>query len=265
MPDAGEAVVVERHESVATVVLNRPGAHNALNRGLKDGLLRALNEVADDSAVRAVVLTGEGKSFCVGQDLSEHAEALERGAFSAFDTVIQHYTPIVTALATMPKPVIAAVNGTCVGAGLGFALACDLRVLASEATLLTAFTSIGLTCDSGLSMTLARAVGDARARELILLDRSFSAQEAVSWGITGDVMEAGQVRGHAQKLAATLAAGPTRAYAEAKTAVSEAWTMTLADALDAEAAAQARAGATRDHAAAVQAFLAKERPEFEGR
>src|SRR5699024_8065195 len=162
-------------------------------------------------------------------------------------------TPIVTALATMPKPVIAAVNGTCVGAGLGFSLACDLRVLASEATLSTAFTSIGLTCDSGLSMTLARAVGDARARVLILLDRPFSAQEAVNWGISADAMEAGQVGGHAQKLPATLPAAPTRASARLKAAVSAARTMTLPEARHAEAAGRPRAGATRAHAAALAA------------
>lgn len=259
------AVIIDRDAAVATVTLNRPAAHNALNNNVKTGLVRALNQVADDPGVRAVVLAGAGKSFCVGQDLAEHAEALDRGAFTAFDTVAQHYTPIVTTLATMAKPVIAAVNGACVGAGLGFALACDIRVLADSAKLSTAFTSIGLTCDSGLSMTLARAVGEARARGLIMLDRSFTAEEAVGWGISADIVETDQVRGHAEELARRLAAGPTRAYAEAKAAIAAAGTMSLADALEAESNAQARAGATRDHTAAVQAFLAKREPEFEGR
>lgn len=125
--------------------------------------------------MRAVVLTGTGKAFCVGQDLAEHAEALRADPDTTFATVHEHYNPIVTLLATMPKPVIAAINGTCVGAGLGFALARDLRVIARTARFGTAFTKIGLTCDSGLSASLGRTVGSARASELILLGEPFTA------------------------------------------------------------------------------------------
>ena len=176
-------------DGVATLTLDAPARANALTTEVKEALRRVLEQVAADPAVRAVVLTGAGKAFCVGQDLAEHASALRDGGPSAaFATVADHYNPIVTALATMPKPVVAAVNGTCVGAGLGFALACDLRIAADSARFGTAFTGIGLTCDSGLSASLARAVGYARASELVLLGEPF---------LTEEVPLVGALEGHA--------------------------------------------------------------------
>ncbi|NKQ56273.1 enoyl-CoA hydratase [Amycolatopsis sp. K13G38] len=250
-------VSVARAGAVATVTLGRP----ALTSGIKAALRDALEDLAGDDSVRAVVLTGTGKAFCVGQDLAEHAEALRADPATAFATIEQHYNPIVTALATMPKPVIAAVNGTCVGAGLGFALACDLRVTADTAKFGTAFTAIGLTPDSGLSVTLARAVGSARAGELVLLGESFTAAQAAEWGIAGRVVPADEVAETAAELAARLAAGPTRAYAEAKAGLAGPLAQVLRD----EGAAQARLGLTEDHRIAVEAFLAKEKPAFTGR
>lgn len=257
-------VRLARDGAVATVTLNRPDSANALTRELKSALLEALREVAEDDAVRAVVLTGAGRTFCVGQDLGEHAAALEADASTAFDTVTEHYTPITGLLATMPKPVIAAINGTCVGAGLGFALACDLRVFASGATLGTAFSGIGLTCDSGLSSTLSRAVGEARARELVLLARNFSPEEAVSWGVAGEVVDADQVAAAAAKMAGKLAAGPTLAYAESKKLLAHGTDRPLAEVLTDEGAAQARLGVTADHVGAVRSFLQREKPTFAG-
>lgn len=257
-------VLVERSEAVATVTLNRPDSHNALTAGLKEALVAALEDVAADSDVRAVVLTGAGRSFCVGQDLGEHVQALEADAATAFDTVALHYSPIVSLLATMRKPVVAAVNGTCVGAGLGFALACDLRVFAAGATLGTAFSAIGLTCDSGLASTLPRAVGEARARELVLLGRNFTPEEAEPWGITGEIVPVEQVAAAAAKTAGRLAAGPTLAYAESKRLLATGHDRTLEEMLGEEAVAQARCGLTRDHLGAVAAFLNRERPTFTG-
>jgi 2-(1,2-epoxy-1,2-dihydrophenyl)acetyl-CoA isomerase len=258
-------VTVERAEAVATVTLNRPEKRNALTRELKEALVAALAEVAADDEVRAVVLAGSGPAFCVGQDLAEHAAALEDDAATAFDTVAAHYTPIVTSLTTMPKPVVAAVNGTCVGAGLGFALACDLRVFAAGATLGTAFSAIGLTCDSGLAGTLPRAVGEAKARELVLLGRTFTPEEAVAWGISGDVVPPEEVLATATTTATRLASGPTLAYAASKRLLAEGLTRPLGETLAAEGDAQARCGLTEDHAGAVRAFLARERPTFSGR
>lgn len=210
------SVTVERDGAVAVLTLNRPDRRNALDAGMKTVLRRALEEAASDDAVRAVLLTGAGSAFCVGQDLAEHAAALRADAAHAFDTVEEDYAPIIRLVATMGKPVVAAVNGTCVGAGLALALACDLRVLAEEAVFATAFTGIGLTCDSGLSTTLTRAVGEARAKELVLLGESFTAQQAVAWGISGRVVPRADVGMAGRELAAGLAAGPTAAYAASK-------------------------------------------------
>ncbi|WP_322937992.1 enoyl-CoA hydratase/isomerase family protein [Nocardioides bizhenqiangii] len=257
-------VLIARDQAVATVTLNRGDRRNALTVELKRALVEALDAVSADGDVRAVVLTGAGPAFCVGQDLGEHAAALEADPATAFDTVAQHYSPIVTALATMPKPVVAAVNGTCVGAGLGFALACDLRVFAAGATLGTAFSGIGLTCDSGLSSTLPRAVGEARARELVLLGRNFTPEEAVPWGISGEIVPADEVQAAATRTAVRLAAGPTLAYAESKRLLAVGLDRPLADMLGEEAVAQARCGMTQDHIGAVTAFLNRERPTFAG-
>jgi 2-(1,2-epoxy-1,2-dihydrophenyl)acetyl-CoA isomerase len=265
MIEAPGSVLVKRDDVVATVMINRPDRRNALDGAAKVALRDALRDVADDPAVRAVVLTGAGSTFCVGQDLGEHAAALDADAATAFDTVDEHYNPIVTSLATMPKPVVAAVGGACVGAGLGFALACDLRVLSSSATFGTAFSAIGLTCDSGLSSTLVRAVGEARARELVLLGRPFTTDDAVRWGITGEVCESNEVEATAQELAERLAAGPTAAYAASKQALAAAWSLSFAEALAAEAQAQRQLGLTADHQGAVASFLAKRQPSFAGR
>lgn len=262
---AAPVVLVERAASLTTISLNRPDRGNALTTELKSQLLAALTEAADDAEVRAVVLTGAGSVFCAGQDLAEHAAALDNDPASAFATIEEHYAPIVTGLTTMPKPVVAAINGTCVGAGLGVALACDLRIAAAGARLATAFTAIGLTCDSGLSATLVRAVGAARASELILLGEPFTAEQAHAWGVVSRVVDAADLPAAAAELGDRLAAGPTLAYAASKRAIAAAVNPPLADVLASEAAAQAHLGRSRDHADAVDAFLAKRRPEFHGR
>lgn len=251
--------------AVAVVTLNRPGQMNALTVELKAALRDTLAALAVDDAVRAVVLTGAGKAFCVGQDLAEHAALLERDASTALVTVEEHYNPITTSLATMPKPVVAAVNGTCVGAGLGFALACDLRVFAAGATLGTAFLGIGLTCDSGVSASLAQSVGTARARELVLLATPFTPEQAGQWGISGSIVPPEEVLGAARELADRLAAGPTVAYAASKRLLAEASSRPLAETLAAEGAEQRALGQTSDHLGAVRSFLAKQRPTFTGR
>jgi 2-(1,2-epoxy-1,2-dihydrophenyl)acetyl-CoA isomerase len=253
-------VTIERDGAVATIVLPGP----ALSRDIKEDLREMTRAVAEDGNVRALVLAGTGKAFCVGQDLKEHAAALDDGAATAMDTVDEHYNPIVTALATMPKPVVAAVNGTCVGAGLGLVLACDMVVMASGAVLGTAFTGIGLTCDSGLSVTLPQAFGMSRARALLLRPETFTAEQAVSWGLAASLVPAGEVRAAAAELAARLADGPTAAYAETKRLLRDGPSRPLADSLAAESEAQHRLSRTGDHAGAVRAFLAKEKPEFRG-
>jgi 2-(1,2-epoxy-1,2-dihydrophenyl)acetyl-CoA isomerase len=262
------AVLLTRDDAdpaVAVLTLNRPARYNALTVELKTALLAALRELAGADDVRALVLTGAGRAFCVGQDLGEHAEALRADPASAFDTVREHYNPTVLALADLPFPVVAAVNGPCVGAGLGFALACDLRVAAAGLTLSTAFVGIGLTADSGLSASLAHAVGVSRATELLLLNETFTAEDARAWGLVRAVVPAEEVVPAALELARTLAAGPTRAFAEVKRAVRHGAVSALPEVLAAEHAAQARLAHTADHRDAVGAFLGKQRPTFQGR
>ena len=272
MPDvsedaAGPAVLVERDaedHAVAVLTLNRPARYNALTLELKTALVEAVRALAEASDVRALVLTGAGKAFCVGQDLGEHAAALRGDAASSFDTVTEHYNPVVLGLVDLPFPVVAAINGPCVGAGLGFALACDLRVAAAGLKFSTAFTGIGLTADSGLSASLAHAVGTSRATELLLLNEPFTAEQARDWGIVREVVPAEDVLGTALALARRLATGPTKAYVEVKRAVRFGAVNDLPDVLAGEAAAQARLAATQDHGAAVEDFLAKRRPTFRG-
>lgn len=264
MLGAMDSVLVAREGAVATVTINRPERRNSLDASTKVALRDALAEIAGDESVRAVVLTGAGGHFCAGQDLAEHAEVLDSGVRPALDTVSEHYNPIVRSLATMPKPVVAAVEGNCVGAGLGLALACDLRVFGANAVLTTAFSAVGLTTDSGLAHSLPAALGEARARELILLGPTFTAEQAVGWGISGTLVEGGQAVATATVLATKLAAGPTAAFAETKRLLTDTGSRGLEDTLEAEAAAQNRLGDTADHRGAVAAFLAKQKPTFSG-
>ncbi|WP_283095289.1 enoyl-CoA hydratase-related protein [Nocardioides alcanivorans] len=193
------------------------------------------------------------------------ASTLRDAPDRASETVGRHFSPITRLLATMPKPVVAAVHGTCVGAGLGFALACDLQVWGAGVTLGTAFTKVGLTCDSGVSTTLPGMIGAARARELLLLGRSFTPEEATTWGFAGPVEPVSEVRSVATELAQRLAAGPTVAYASTKRLLSlGASGAALDEVLAAEGVEQERCGGSDDHRGAVDAFLGKRRPVFLG-
>lgn len=261
-----QLVFVDRTAAVATITLNDPERRNALTKASKEALRDAVADAAHDEKVRAVVLAATGTAFCVGQDLGEHAQTLTNGAEAAFATVREHYSPVVRDLLTMPKPVVAAVSGAAVGAGLGLALACDFRVFAAGTKLATAFTGIGLTFDSGLSFTLSRALGNERARELMLLGRTFTAEDAVFWGIAGEIAQADEVLNRAVTLARDLASGPTAAFAITKELLLASGFAENIDAvLEAEALGQTRAGTTKDHGLAVTAFLAKETPAFTGR
>jgi 2-(1,2-epoxy-1,2-dihydrophenyl)acetyl-CoA isomerase len=250
---------------VATITLNRPEAMNSLDTATKDALRDDLRRAADDASVRAVVLTGKGRAFCVGQDLKEHADALRAGSASLGTTVAEHYNPIVSALATMPKPVVAAVNGVAAGAGASFAFACDFRIVGESAGFNLAFTAIGLSCDSGSSWTLPRLVGWAKARELLMLPRTVRADEARTFGLATEVVPDGTVLARAGELARQLADGPTLAYAAVREVLAFSATHSLDESLAREGELMSQTGATDDHRAAVGAFLAKQQPEFHGR
>ncbi|MEO7260976.1 MAG: enoyl-CoA hydratase-related protein [Jatrophihabitantaceae bacterium] len=260
-----DVLLIDRADGVATLTMNRPASMNALSTELKNALVQALADVGADDSVRAVVLTGSGRGFCVGQDLSEHVQLLQSGDPAPLGTVVEHFNPITLSLAQMPKPVIAAVNGTAAGAGASFAFACDFRIVAEEAKFLLAFAGIGLSLDSGASWTLPRLIGAGRALELSLLSRPITAELAQQYGLVTQLAPAEAVLATAQQLAAQLAAGPTVAYASIKKAIHYGATATLEQALDNEAVLQAAAGATSDHRNAVAAFVNKEKPVFRGR
>ncbi|QKV92721.1 enoyl-CoA hydratase/isomerase family protein [Streptomyces sp. NA02950] len=271
-----DTVLYELTDGLATITLNRPDAMNALNLDIKVALRDALLQAAEDPAVRAVLLTGSGRAFCVGQDLKEHIgllaadrEAHARGEGAAegstMTTVALHYNPIVTTIAGMPKPVVAAVNGVAAGAGAGFAMAADYRIVADSATFNTSFVAVALTGDSGISWTLQRLIGHGRAAELLLFPRNVSAQEALELGIANRVVPAAELAAEAAAVARTLAQGPTAAYAAMKESLAYAAGHTLTDALAKEDELQRRLGASDDHLAAVDAFVKKEKPRFTGR
>jgi 2-(1,2-epoxy-1,2-dihydrophenyl)acetyl-CoA isomerase len=250
--------------AVATITLNRPAARNALTAEMKEALLAAVRRCGSDAAVRAVLLTGAGPAFCAGQDLREHADLLESGG-TPLDTVRLHYNPIITAITSMPKPVIAAVNGAAAGAGAGLAFACDFRIAGRGASLLMAFARVGLGADSGTSWTLQRLAGIATATELLMLAEPVTAERALSLGLFSSVVADEDLVAAAGELAAKLAAGPTLAYGAIKEALAFAATHDLAASLAKEAQLQVMCGATEDHRNATQAFLRKERPTFHGR
>jgi 2-(1,2-epoxy-1,2-dihydrophenyl)acetyl-CoA isomerase len=264
-----DTVLYEVSDALAIVTLNRPDAMNALNVEAKVALRDALRAAAEDSGVRAVLLTAAGdRAFCVGQDLKEHIELLaagEDGGEGRLSTVSEHYNPIVRAIAGMAKPVVAGVNGVAAGAGFGFALAADHRIVADTAKFTTSFAGVALTADSGVSWTLPRVVGPGRATDLLLFPRSVDAREALELGIADRVVPAAELRAEAEKVARSLAEGPTVAYAALKESVAFGLTHSLEETLEKEDELQGRAGSSEDHRIAVQAFLDKERPKYLGR
>lgn len=265
-----DSVLYEVTDGLATVTINRPDAMNAMNTEAKVALRDVLRAAADDTAVRAVLLTAAGdRAFCVGQDLKEHIGNLaadrENGSTLTMSTVSDHYNPIVRALTEMPKPVVAAVNGVAAGAGFGFALAADFRVVSETASFNTSFAGVALTADSGVSWTLPRLIGASRASDLLLFPRSIKAQEAYELGIVNRLVPAESLRAEAEKVARTLASGPTVAYAAIKESLAYGASHTLSEALEREDVLQTRAGASEDHSIAVQAFLAKQPPRYLGR
>ncbi|GAB3772886.1 2-(1,2-epoxy-1,2-dihydrophenyl)acetyl-CoA isomerase [Nocardioides ginsengisegetis] len=263
-PDS--AVLLDVTDGVATITLNRPDAMNSLDIATKVLLLETVRTVADDPAVRCVVLTGTGRAFCTGQDLKEHVQLLESGGSDQlFSTVDEHYNPIVTALAGMAKPVIAAVNGVAAGAGASLAFACDLRVVADTAGFNLAFANVALSCDTGASYHLQQLVGRARAIELLYFPRTIKADEALELGLATSVVPADGLAAEVGALAARLAAGPTVALGAMRRSVAYSAGHSFEESLAFESSMMTLTGATSDHREAVAAFVNKQKPTFEGR
>jgi 2-(1,2-epoxy-1,2-dihydrophenyl)acetyl-CoA isomerase len=256
-------LLVDRTDAVVTLTLNRPESLNSLDVALKEALRDTLASIAEDPDCRAVVLAGAGRAFCVGQDLREHVALLESGSTTPLETVPQHYNPLVRRLAGLPLPVVAAVRGIAAGAGASLALLADFRIGGPRTSFLMAFANVGLAGDTGISWSLPRLVGHARATELLMFAQPVSAPEAERLGLlTRLVDDDDLVLPVAQELAARLAAGPTAAYGAIKRQLT---VTSLEEALEVEAEVQAVCGATEDHRAATAAFIAKQKATFHGR
>jgi 2-(1,2-epoxy-1,2-dihydrophenyl)acetyl-CoA isomerase len=239
---------------------------NGLDVATKEALLAAVREAEQDTSVRCVVLTGSGRAFCVGQDLKEHIQILHGSdAESLFRTVEEHYNPIVTALATMPKPVVAAVNGIAAGAGASLAFACDFRILTESAGFNLAFTGVALSCDTGSSWTLPRLVGRAKAIELLYLPRTIDSAESLALGLATTVVGPDEFEAEVATLARHLAQGPTVSFGAIRRSVLYSEGHDFAHSLEFEASMMTLTGSTEDHRNAVTAFVNKEKPTFNGR
>ena len=252
-------VETQRDGAVLTITLNRPDVLNAFNAAMHEALGAALEE-AGDASVRAVVLTGAGRGFCVGQDLTEFRES----AGDIGDRLRSNYHPNVLAIRRLEKPVIAAVNGAAAGAGLSFACACDLRIAADSASFVPAFINIGLVPDSGGTYFVTHLLGHARAFEWMTSGRKLSAAEAHQWGLVSEVVESDALAARAAEVAAEYAARPTRGVGMSKRLFAQALENTLQEQLELEAELQTAATRTNDFKEGVAAFLEKRDPEFSG-
>jgi 2-(1,2-epoxy-1,2-dihydrophenyl)acetyl-CoA isomerase len=252
-------VETSREGAVLTITLNRPDVLNAFNSDMHRALAAALKE-ARDAGVRGVVITGAGRGFCVGQDLTEFREA--PGDIAS--RLRQSYHPNILAIRALEKPVIAAVNGAAAGAGMSLACACDLRVAADAASFIPAFINIGLIPDSGGSYFVTRILGPARAFEWLASGRKLTAAEAHAWGLVSEVVETGALAARAAELAAQLAALPTRGIGMTKRLLDHAENASLEDQLEREAQMQSAATQTEDFREGVAAFLEKRPPKFRG-
>jgi 2-(1,2-epoxy-1,2-dihydrophenyl)acetyl-CoA isomerase len=260
-----ETVEVNRDGAAVKIALNRPDRMNAWSEGLSEDLLTVLREVAADEAVRAVMLTGNGRAFCSGADLKEGADDAVAGKLDTYSTLTRWYHPIVTTIREMPKPVVTAVNGPAAGAGLSLALAGDLVVAAESAYFMLAFVGIGLVPDGGASLFVPSRVGFARAAEMAMLGERVGAAKAVDWGLINAAWPDAEFAAQADALLARLAAGPTRSYAGSKRELNHWLYDRMAAHLELEASIQGELAASADFIEGVSAFLQKRPPEFRGK
>src|SRR3954447_686006 len=257
-------VQVQRRGAVTTLVLDRPQAMNAVDAQLGDELKAAVQRAAQDDGTRAVVLTGNGKAFCSGADLKSGFEPDADGYPDLGTALRERYHPIIEGLRTMPKPVVAAVNGPAVGIGLSFALACDLVVAAESSYLLLGFVNIGLVPDGGSSFLIPERIGFARAAEMAMLGERVPAQKALEWGLVNRVVEDDRLQTATNELADRLAEGPTLSYAGTKRQLN-AWQFArMREQLELEATIQGELARSPDFVEGVTAFVQKRPPRFTG-
>lgn len=258
-----EHILFDINDGISTITLNRPERLNALVTAMSKELLDALKTCARDNSVRCVVFTGAGRAFSAGQDLNEF-QAVGR-EMSVGEHLRQGYHRIILAMRNLEKPILGKINGVAAGAGLGLALATDMRVASDQAILTTAFIGIGLVPDSGVSWHLQQLLGPAGAFELLTTGRKVRADEALQLGLVNQVVSVDELDATVSELAQRFAQGPTRAIGLTKRVLNKAARISLAEALEYEARIQDIAIRTEDHKEGVTAFLQKRRPHFQGR
>src|SRR5215210_7702983 len=260
-PSGYAALRYEVADAVATITLDRPEALNSLTVPLKTELLDAFRRIAADPEVRAVVLTGSGRAFCAGQDLRERVEP---GALPLAEEIRARYNPLIRAMRSLDKPIVAAINGVAAGAGASLAFACDIRVAAETATFVLAFARVGLIPDSGATWLLPRLVGASKATELALLNEPLSAADAERFGLVARVVPLAELDAEVRRIAVGLSALAPLALALTKRALSASQASTFEDAVELEAELQGQAGDSEDHREGIAAFLEKRAPRFSG-
>lgn len=262
---AYDNILFERAGGVAELTLNRPDKLNAFNPAMHEDIRAALDEVEADAAIRALLITGAGRAFCSGADLTERRRKPGDPPPDTGEYLDKYYHPLVRRITEMAIPVVCAVNGVAAGAGANVALACDIVLAARSASFIQAFVRIGLLPDAGGTWHLPRLVGRARARGLMLTAEPLPAEKAEDWGLIWKCLDDEALMTEARGLAAHLASQPTRAFAATKRALRDSAVNSLDEQLDLERDLQRELGRTEDFLEGVTAFFAKRKPEFKGR
>jgi 2-(1,2-epoxy-1,2-dihydrophenyl)acetyl-CoA isomerase len=255
-----ETIQYSAENGIARITLNRPNTLNAFVAQMNKEIIQALKTASSSEEVRCIVITGAGRAFCSGQDLSEVDEKMDHGQL-----LRENYGPMIKQIRQVEKPIIAAVNGVAAGAGFSLALACDFRLMSDKASFLNAFINIGLIPDSGNSYYLTRLVGEAKALEISVLGEKIPADQALTLGLATKVFSFDNFDNEVTQFAERIAALPTKAIGLMKRTIRAAGELSLPEYLEQEAQGQRIAGLTIDHREGVQAFMEKRKPIFIGK
>ena len=258
-------ILLSRDAGVLSLTLNRPDKLNAFTPEMHKVLRDALEQALDDHSVRALLITGAGRGFCAGQDLSQRNVSADAAPIDLSVSLGSNYNPLVRRLRALPKPIVCAVNGVAAGAGANIALACDIVIAARSASFVQSFCRLGLVPDSGGTYFLPRLIGTARAMGLALLGDKLSAEEAERWGLIWKVVDDSALLDEANAIAKRLATGPTKGYGLIKKAMYASAGNSLDAQLDLERDLQREAGFSADYREGVAAFLQKRTPNYQGK